>query len=72
MTNSKQRSNTTDELLQDSLKLALTQNSPDCQKLVDEMQAQTSTNEQGKSVLSVYVAFTTNIMCRVIFTNIFA
>jgi hypothetical protein len=30
------------------------------------------TNEQGKSVLSTYVAFTTIIMCRVIFTNIFA
>jgi hypothetical protein len=41
MTKSKQRSNITDEHLQDSLKLALTQYSPDFQQMV----------EQGKSVL---------------------
>jgi hypothetical protein len=32
----------------------------------------TKSKQQGMSVLSMYVAFTTNIMCRVIFTNIFA
>jgi hypothetical protein len=42
MTKIKQRSKTTDEYLQDSLKLALTQYPPDFQKMVDEMQAQTS------------------------------
>jgi hypothetical protein len=31
-----------DEYLQDSLKLALTQYSPDFQEMMDEMQAQTS------------------------------
>jgi hypothetical protein len=42
MIKSKQCSNTTDEHLQHSLKLALTQYSPDFQQMVDEMQAQTS------------------------------
>jgi hypothetical protein len=42
ITKSKQRSSMTDEHLQDSLKLALTQYSPDLQQMVDEMQAQTS------------------------------
>jgi signal transduction protein with GAF and PtsI domain len=59
MTKSKQRSSMTDENLQDSLKPALTQYSPDFQQMVNEMQAQT--NKQGKSVLSTYVAFTTNL-----------
>jgi hypothetical protein len=38
----KQLSNVTDEHLQDSLKLALTQYSPDFHQMVDEMQAQMS------------------------------
>ncbi|XP_066495938.1 general transcription factor II-I repeat domain-containing protein 2B-like [Tiliqua scincoides] len=42
MTKSTQCSNMTDEHLQDSLRLALTQHSPNFKKLVDEMQAQTS------------------------------
>jgi hypothetical protein len=42
MAKSKQSSNMTDEHLQDSLKLALTQYSPDFQQMVDEMQTQTS------------------------------
>lgn len=42
MTKSKQRSNMTDEHLQDSLKLALTQYSPDIQQMVNEMQTQAS------------------------------
>jgi hypothetical protein len=42
ITKSKQRANMTDEHLQDSLKLSLTQYSPDFQQRMDEMQAQTS------------------------------
>jgi hypothetical protein len=42
MTKSEQRSNMTDEHRQHSLKLVLTQNLPDFQEMVDEMQAQTS------------------------------
>jgi hypothetical protein len=42
MAKSKQRSNMTDEQLQDSLKLSLTQSSPDFLQRVDEMQALTS------------------------------
>jgi hypothetical protein len=42
MTESKQRPNMTDEHLQDSLKLALTQYLPDFQQMVHEMQALTS------------------------------
>jgi hypothetical protein len=42
MVKSKQRTNMTDASLQDSLKLALTQYSPDFQQMVDEMLAQTS------------------------------
>jgi hypothetical protein len=41
-TESEQRSSMTDEYLQDSLQLALTQYSPDFQQMMDEMQAQTS------------------------------
>jgi hypothetical protein len=60
----------TDEHLQDSLKLALNQYSCEFQQMVDEMQAQTS-KEQGKSVLSMYVAFTTNLSCVVLLFQIF-
>ncbi|KAJ7317811.1 hypothetical protein JRQ81_003973, partial [Phrynocephalus forsythii] len=42
MTKSTECSSITDEHLQDSLRLALTQHSPNFKKLVDEMQAQTS------------------------------
>jgi hypothetical protein len=51
----------TDEHLQDSLKLALTQFSRDFQQMVGEMHAQTSHQRKGKPVISTYVAFTTNL-----------
>jgi hypothetical protein len=54
-TNSKQRSNMTDEHPQDCLKLTLTHYSPDFHQIVDEMQVKT----QDKSILSMNVAFTT-------------
>jgi hypothetical protein len=41
MTKSKQRSSMTDEHLQDSMKLALAQYSPNFQQMMDEMQAKT-------------------------------
>jgi hypothetical protein len=61
----------TDEHLQDSLKLALMPYSPDFQQMVVEMQAETSQYGTIKSVLSMYVAFTTNLSCVVLFLPIF-
>jgi hypothetical protein len=62
----------TNEHEEDALKLALTQYSPAFQSWWMKCRPRRLTKEEGKSVLSMYVYITTNIMSRVIFTNIFA
>jgi hypothetical protein len=60
----------TEEHLQDSLKLVLAQYSPAFTRRWMEYRPRRLTNEQGKPVLSMHVAFTINVSGVVLFLPI--